>query len=207
MSESRSHTPVSRRTLAKGAAWTAPALVIVSATPAMAGSPGGCSDCTVTLAAGGASTAAVVNNTGTLIVAGAFTASALGCTGLVAAGVATTTNATLTMSDGATYTTTLNLGVGPMVAGVVALANGVAFPGVHFPDGLYLSAAGIGLLPVYPTRICFDFTIPLQLLGGPVTDCSQRLCFVPTFVNANLGVVSGITHDGSVTFGTVWVGA
>lgn len=202
MTESRQ---VPRRTIARGALWAAPTLGLLAASsaPALALSPS-CQNCSTPLAGGGASTAVVTGNRGALAIAGAFTAQLTGCTGLVAGGVVTTHQATLTMSDGNVYTTTANLGVGPHVAGVAALGSGISFPNVRFPNGTYASAAGVGSLPVRPRSLCFSLSIPIRI-GGTVNDCSQTVCFAPSFLNANLGLIA--LGSGTVTYGTVWQSA
>lgn len=192
---------VTRRTLTRGVAWSIPTVAVGSAAPALAAS--GCVACAQPLAGGGGSTTVVSGGSGTLALAGTFTTTLTGCTGLISAGVVTTHKATLTMSDGRTYTTTANLGAGPHVAGVAQLGSGIAFSSVRFPNGVYASAGGIGSLPVYPTRLCFDLSIPLGI-GGTTISCSQTVCFAPSFLNANLGTV--ILGAGSITYGTVWQG-
>lgn len=190
-----------RRTIAKGAAWTVPVVVAAAAAaPAMAASPT-CTPCLgASLVSASETIATVRNNVGSVAIGGAFTAIATNCTGVITAGAAVIIGATLTTNLG-TYTTTTGLTGGPMVAGVVALGSGLVFTGVDFPNGIY--AAGSG--PVRLVSLCFNLTIPLQI-GGTSVACGQSVCFKPT-VSLGLGVVTDTlvgAGRGIVTYTTGW---
>lgn len=194
-SEQKVDPKISRRTIAKGAAWSLPVIATAVAAPSASASPV-CAPCLgANVVSAGATIATVSGNKGNVVIAGAFSALATACTGLITAGIATINSATLTTNHGS-YNTTTGLTGGPMVGGVIALGSAITFSGVAFPDGLYVLNSG----PVNLMSLCFDVTIPLQI-GGTSTPCGQTICFKPT---VSLGVGNVTLGSGTVTFTTGW---
>ena len=198
-------TSLDRRTLAKGAAWAAPALTLAAAAPIFAGSA--CSDCVIPVLSASATTLTlgssgfplfIPNPTGTVSMASAFTFNVTGCTGLISAALVTISSAVLTMNDGNTYTSGA-IGVGLGAVGQIATAGGVSWSGVALEAGPYAGIAGIGSVPSYPTAITFNMSYPITI-GGVPTTCSTAVTFTPTFLSAVLG-----TLPGAVVLATSWL--
>lgn len=194
---------ISRRSIAKGAAWAAPAVALGAAAPSLAASPvEECDDCITSIATVAATNFARLVNPGTVTIAGGITFSMLGCTGLLAAGLVTVDSATLTVSrrSGAdsTHTTSLNLSLGASAAGLVVLPSALSFTGVNIPSGLYAGFAGIGLTPSWPSQLCLNIRY-FRLIGGVQTECSQQLCLTPSLAAVTVGAIPG-----TVVFATVW---
>lgn len=208
--ESRS---VSRRKVAKGAAWAAPVVVAASQVPAYAVSTKCPTQrCLFPLAGLAVSTSLVTRNVGSLAIGPVEFGVAMTCSGVISVGVATVHGARLTMSDGQTYAAS-SLAVGAAVGVLGATAAGLTglfrFSGVTFPSGTYISVAGVDTSPVRPERLCVDVTVPFSIgIGGTNSvDCEQRqtVCYKPTFVSATVGVVGALTGAGNVTYTTTWV--
>lgn len=109
-------TSLDRRTLAKGAAWAAPALTIAAAAPILAASPV-CSDCVIPVLSVSATTLTKpfgfpLPANGTVTMAAPFTFNVTGCTGLISLNAVTISSAVLTMNSGLSYTSGA-IGVGP----------------------------------------------------------------------------------------------
>lgn len=220
-----------RRTVARAAAWTAPAVALGAAAPAFALSPQECpTNCITPVVAISATVETSSNdgaNTGTLTIVGPPPPSPSGftflftCSGIVSAGVAVVTGARLTMSgrQGALTTpTTYNAGtLGVGVAGgalgltAVYITGAFRFPNVSLPPGLYTGALGIDTSPIRPTRLCIDIAVPINFgIGGTTTGtqtCNLTVCYRPTFVSATIGGhdLPPFGTDLPVTWATSWV--
>ncbi len=216
----------SRRTFARGAAWTAPAVALGAAAPAFALSPQDCPrDCITPVVAVSSTVETNSNdaaNTGTLTIVAPPPPSPSGfsflftCSGLVSAGIATVTGARLTMSgrEGAlntptTYNATgLGVGVAAGALGLTAvyLSGAFSFANVSLPQGTYVSALGIDTSPVRPTRLCIDIAVPFNFLVGGTQSCKMTICYTPTFLSATIGVHDGLLGvDTPVTYFTSWI--
>ena len=193
---------ISRRSVARGAAWAVPAVAIAGSAPASAASPQP-PTCPTCLVAGnvGAFTAqaTVVNNRGAL--AGHLTANldARGCDLSLFKPACTILGlgATLTMSDNSVHTSNLAGSAGAGTLGRISALNATfAFGGVSFPDGTY-SVAGA---PVVPKKLCVSFrAIFIGLPRLIEISCEYSLCYkvervVPT------GIVGRLTHDGTINY-------
>ncbi|YAL84383.1 hypothetical protein ACMYYO_06135 [Dermacoccaceae bacterium W4C1] len=192
---------VSRRTLAKGAAWSVPTVAVASAAPAFASSPE-CQTCSYTnsiFPAPVTSQAIIVNNRGLFTLGGQFQVNVAGCNGLFNLALVRGTAAKLTMSDGSTYTSTVGLSAGPLVGPTASLGTGIAFSGVHFPDGTYTLFGA----PVAPQSLELTFQVVLGLTGsGPV--CQTHTVTYTPQLSAATGLVGLITHDGTVNYTGLW---
>ena len=177
----RSSGAVTRRNVSKGLAWSLPVVALAAPAPAFAASgpcPAG-SCVTPIVGAAPATTGVFSGNTGTVSVVPAAAPAGfgliIGCSGFISGGIVTVTAARLTMSDGATYNAnSLALGVaaGALGATAVVFSGAFIFPGVHFPNGTYVSALGVDSSPVRPTGLCVDFTLPISIgVGLPTQDC------------------------------------
>lgn len=214
-----------RRTLARGAAWTAPAIALGTAAPAFALSPQDCPrDCITPVVAVAATTESNINdaaNTGTLtIVAPPSPASGFAflftCSGLVSAGITTVTGARLTMSgrQGALNTPTtyaasglaVGAAAGAIGATAVYMIGAFTFDNVSMPAGTYVGAAGIGGGPVRPIQLCIDVIVPLNFAIGGVQDCKMTICYEPTFLDASVGYHDApLLGEFPVTWATGWI--
>ncbi len=195
-------TSLDRRTLAKGAAWAAPALTIAAAAPILAASPV-CSDCVIPVLSVSATTLTKpfgfpLPANGTVTMAAPFTFNVTGCTGLISLNAVTISSAVLTMNSGLSYTSGA-IGVGLGAAGQVVTAGAVSWSGVPLANGAYVGIAGIGSVPSYPTAITFNMSYPITI-GGVVTNCSTAVTFHPTFVSAAVGSIPTL-----VTLATTWL--
>lgn len=207
-----------RRTIAKGAAWTVPVVVSAAAAPMAAASPTTCATCLTAIGGDApASTATVNNYTGDLV----MTPLAFGilgqCSGLVSIGVVVVNSATLTMSGRrnaettpTTYTaSTLAAGVagGALGATAIGFTGTFAFPSVSYPAGTYVGLGPLDSSPIKPTRLCVRLSIPLNF-GIGTTTCSMTVCYTPTFISATAGYVSATLGGfGNVAYGTSWIGS
>ncbi|WP_106817259.1 hypothetical protein [Janibacter massiliensis] len=212
---------ISRRTLAKGAAWTVPAVTVGAAAPAFAASttcqPETCAhprlSAVQVLAARG------IDGKANITFTGAITATIGQCTGLFSLGVATLTQVEIQWTSNArpgspvpagttTTTTNLNLALGVNALGLLviptALINVSGVPNVQL--GLYTGVANIGLLPSRPTKICFYIRYTRILGGGlPPQECQAKVCVDPVIIAA-VGDVGLITGLGLVTYTIADVG-
>ena len=208
-----SQQKVSRRTIAKGAAWSVPVVAVAAAAPAASASttptcPGaGCPApilSAVTLSTG---VFASGSNTADLnIVAGTEAANFLtsACTdgGLLQASLVTVGDATLTMRNTSTNATTSYTGTTGISAGATAASAafamatvGASFPNVNLPDGNILG--GLLNAPVVPQSLCISYTVVLNVLGGTpgtTVSCPGQVCFGFNLVtgsvyNVNQGIV------------------
>ncbi|NNG39641.1 hypothetical protein HJ588_10200 [Flexivirga sp. ID2601S] len=213
---------IGRRTIAKGAAWSVPVVALGAGAAQAAASPPVCpTNCAqpvvsaATLSTGLGNPATGSNRAALSLTAGAFYANFLACDGggLFQASIFTVTSATLTMSDGSTYTTTSGLPVGVAAASQSALATvGLSFQNVFFPNGNLLS--GVLNPPVRPSRICFTYTVVLNVLGSvpPATkDCNGQVCFSFNLLTGSVYTVNqsvlGVPVPNSVSYVTTGLGA
>lgn len=209
----KSGSKVSRRTIAKGAAWSVPVVAVAAAAPAASASttPTCPENCAAALTNAVTLSTGVFNkgtNTADLsIIAGAFVANFLttGCgqDGLLQASLFTVTSSTLTMSDGATYTTTSGLPVGVSAASLSTLADiGTTFSDVQFPNGNILQ--GVLNAPVKPASICFEYNLVLNILGSgtpPQTQtCPGQVCFGFNLLGTSVYSVNQAIVPNTVTF-------
>lgn len=220
-----------RRTVARTAVWSVPAVALGAAAPAFAVSPQQCpTDCITPVVAISATVETSSNdaaNTGTLTIVGPPPPSPSGftflftCSGIVSAGIATVTGARLTMSgrQGALNTPTtydagtLGIGVAAGAFGLTAvyITGAFRFPNVSLPPGLYTGALGIDTSPVRPTQLCIDIAVPISFgIGGVVTQtqtCNLTVCYTPTFLSATVGGhdLPPLSTDLPVTWATSWV--
>ncbi|HWC20895.1 MAG TPA: hypothetical protein VG502_01225 [Flexivirga sp.] len=169
---------VSRRSVAKGAAWSLPVIATAAAAPAASASTNPtCPQCGVPILNVVTATAAVKKNVGSLVIpVGAFVANMVGCTGLINASVLTANSATLTMkySNGSTktYSTTVGLAVGASATVATALATAaLTFSGIDFPNSSLTNP-----VPVKPSSVSFDVVILLDILGKQL-QCPQTITF------------------------------
>ena len=166
---------LTRRSVAKGAAWSIPVVAVAPAAPALAASPPTpCApiDCGTPLVSALQITADVTGpTTADVRFAGAITAVLTPCLGLFSVGLVTLRSASLTWKSertprgarsGIPATTTtvtqdLSISLGVNAAGVVALPIvDVRFRNLtNLQNGLYGGAVELGSLPSRPTKLCF----------------------------------------------------
>ena len=181
-------TSLDRRTLAKGAAWAAPALTLAAGAPMLAGStPPPCPTClSVT---GGAFTAQAVTVLGLSNVTGtaAFNIDASACP----LGLFNPTYALLglggsvTWSDG-TSNPLISASAGVGTFGAVSLFNSTfTMFGVNMPN-----ASPFGAYPKKPTKLCYNFNAIFTALLVVPTDvsCNYTVCFDVT--TTSIGTVA-----------------
>ncbi|SEJ32664.1 hypothetical protein SAMN04487917_10531 [Arthrobacter sp. yr096] len=168
-----------RRQVTKGAAWAAPAIMAAVAAPAASASTlPSCPTCFSTGSVGAfTSQAIVVGGKGTLAFTSAFNINAMGCDLSLFAPTYTilTTSATLTMSNGQTYTQTINLGAGQGTLGAIsAVWENLIFTGISFPNGGSILSG----YSVVPKSICISFVFILEGLPFLLkVECPQTLCW------------------------------
>lgn len=191
-----------RRSLITAGAWAVPVVAAAVATPlAAASQQPACPTCIKAGVLGPVTSQAIVlGNKGSLLFAGAFGLDSRTCnlnlfqplyTSLV-------TSATLTMSNGATYTGS-GLGTGTGTFGQLgALPGSFLFTNVSFPNGTYLANSN----PVRPTKI--TITVNVVLIGLPSLisiTCPQTLTWnLNTFGIGTVIFGAGtINYSGSAT--------
>ena len=198
-----------RRTLVKSAAWSVPVIAASVAVPVAAAT--GTPDCPSCIKAGiplvgglgsGAwtSQAVVAGNRAAIALGGAFGLDATAC-GITWENVfqpAFTfiiTQATLTMSDGNTYNSSLGLGGGAGNTSTVgAFASGFLFTNVFLPNGG--AVLGIGSYPVVPSTLTVHVTTTLQYGLGLSIECPMTLVW-----NLNALATGGVAFGiGTVNF-------
>lgn len=185
---------VTRRTVAKGAAWSVPVIALASSAAAATASGSACPSvgCAteltsqVTLGTVGIGPDAFLpgtNNATLSIYEGFFAADLLTTScrddGLLRPSLVSVSSVTLTMSDNATYPGT-GLRAGVTAASITSLATvGTSFAGVHFPNG-WVSAT-FADIPVWPVGVCIAYDLILDVVGSgtsPTTvTCPGRICF------------------------------
>lgn len=169
----------SRRAVTKSAAWAAPVILAAVAAPAASASP--VPVCPTCFRAGpvGAYTsqALVVGNRGTIAFGSIFNIDSTLCDLSLFSPTYSilTTSATLTMSDGRTYTQTLNLGAGQGSFGAVSgVGEALVFSNVLIPDGGSIFSPAV----VRPVKICISFIFILEGLPFLIKiECPQTLCW------------------------------
>lgn len=155
---------ITRRSVARGAAWTLPVVALAAAAPSASASTPACPTCLKAGVLGAITTQAVVaGNKGALLFAGALGLDSTNCQLNLFKPLYTSivTSATLTMSDGSTHTGT-GLGSGTGTFGQLgALPGGFLFSNITFPSGTYILTSN----PVHPTKISANVTV--VLIGLP----------------------------------------
>lgn len=206
--KSRSPREVGRRAVVKGAAWSMPVIAAASAMPLATASAPACPTCIKAgfplvggvVSGAWTSVALVAGNKGTIAFPSIFGLDATAC------GISWTnifqpaftyvvTQATLRMSDGKTYNSTVGLAAGAgNVSTVGAMPGAFVFNNVSLPNGG--SVAGIPPYPVVPTTLTVTVTTTLQYGLGLSIQC-------PTTLVWNLhGLATGLVllGTGSVNF-------
>ncbi|GAA3271066.1 hypothetical protein [Paenarthrobacter aurescens] len=172
---------ISRRKVAKGAAWSLPVIAAAVAAPAASASvlPPACPGCFEPGAIPLPFTSQVIvsNKSGTLAIVSALNVDSSGCDVSLfqPAYTAIMTSATLTMSDGTTYNSTAGLGTGVGTFGSISAFNmNAIFTGINFPVG----GSIVSGYPVTPTKLCVNFTMVLVGLPNLLQfQCPVTLCW------------------------------
>ena len=173
------NTGPSRRSVAKGVAWTTPVILAAVAAPAAAASPTPtCPNCFKAGSVGAFTSQVMVSgNRGTLAFMSVFNIDASACNLSLFQPTYSilTTGATLTMSDGKTYTQTSGLGAGPGTLGQFSgVSENLMFSGISLPNG----GSIISGYPVVPTKLCVNFVFILQGFPSLIQiQCPQTLCW------------------------------
>ncbi|MDF2989698.1 MAG: hypothetical protein K0S37_212 [Microbacterium sp.] len=190
-------TGVDRRTILKGAAWSAPVVALAVASPIAAASGPTCPPELKAGVLGGITTqAVVVGNKGALAFVGALGLDASGVDLSLFQPAYTTivTSATLTMSDGTTHTGTgLSAGAGTL-GQIGALPGTLLFNNITFPSGTYVLNSN----PVRPVSL--TVTAEVILIGLPTLleiRCPVTLSW--TFSVWGVGVVTSSFLGGAGT--------
>lgn len=193
LDQAKTDSKITRRTVAKGAAWTLPVVSLAAAAPTASASPIPCTNCVVPNA--GVSTALsglVANNHSVLTIPANFGAYVT-CSGILSVGLVVVRGAKLTMSDGNEYTA-LALGAG--VAAGIGGSSGINFTGdftfsnVEFPNGNYIHANAKNA-PVYPKKFVIRADVVLNLGVGTGT-CPLTFTYEPTKFGASAGLVGDV---------------
>jgi hypothetical protein len=174
-------TPVgpSRRAVTKSAAWATPLIMAAVAAPTASASPvPACPNCFKPGSIGVTTMQSlVVGNRGPLAFTTFVNIDATGCDLSLFSPTYTVlaTSATLTMTNGTTYTQAVGLGAGQGTFGQVSAINlSFLFNNIFFPNG----AAFLGSYPVMPKKLCVNFTFILEGLPYLVKiECPQTLCW------------------------------
>lgn len=155
---------ITRRHVARGAAWTLPVVALAAAAPSASASTPACPTCLKAGVLGGITTQAVVaGNKGALLFAGALGLDSTGCDLTLFKPLYTSIvlSATLTMSDGSTHVGG-GLGSGTGTFGQLgALPGSFLFSNITFPSGTYILSSN----PVHPTKISAE--VQIILIGLP----------------------------------------
>ncbi|MEE2523987.1 hypothetical protein V1639_04255 [Pseudarthrobacter sp. J75] len=181
MTEAQDKNMISRRRVTQGAAWSLPVIAAAIAAPSATASviPPTCPDC---FAPGAiplpfTSQVVVAGNTGTLAIVSTVNVNSSGCDVSLfqPAYTAVMTGATLTMSNGSTYNSSLGLGTGVGSFGSISAFNmNAVFSGINFPNG----GSVISGYPVRPTRLCVNFNMILVGLPSLIEiQCPVTLCW------------------------------
>ena len=181
MTDPQEKSKITRRKVAKGAAWSLPAIAAAVAAPAAAASvlPPACPGCFEPGAIPLPFTSQVLvsNKSGTLAIVSALNVDSSGCDVSLfqPAYSAIMTSAILTMSNGSTYNSTAGLGTGVGTFGSISAFNmNAIFSGINFPVGGSLVSG----YPVVPTKLCVNFTMVLVGLPSLIQlQCPVKLCW------------------------------
>lgn len=182
-------TGVRRRTVVKTAAWSVPVIAAAVAAPLASASTAtpACPSCIkaglplIGGAAAGAwtSQALVAGNRAVIAFGGSFGLDATAC-GITWQNIFqpfftyVVTQATLTMSDGNTYTSDLGLGAGAGNTSTVgSFTSGFSFSNVLLPNGGAI--LGVGGYPVVPKTLTVNVTTTLQYGLGLSLECPMTL--------------------------------
>lgn len=184
---------ISRRTVAKGLAWSTPVVAMALATPLAAASTNGPGCGCLTSGSLGAFTAqsATVLNVGTVTGSIVFNLNSGGCDvgffkpGYTIVGL----GGTISFSDGTSHKYTIGgtTGVGT-IGQISAFTSTFSVLGnVNMPNDLIPPYT-----PKIPTRICMNFTaIFIPILPIPQVECSYSLCFDITNPSSLGSVIAG----------------
>lgn len=196
----------SRRAVAQGAAWTVPTITLAAAAPAYAASE--CPSCfhpgsfLVTPGTALATAASPTSNTYSLVFDTTLNVDATGCPLSLFQPLYTYlgTSATLTMSNGTSYTSTLGLGTG---AGSLGQISEYAFAGTFSNVTLspFTATGGYPSGGIYPQTLCitFDFIL-VRVVGLARVTCPARLCWDLTRTRLAVGVSTGVLKTVSFAF-------
>lgn len=184
---------VSRRSVAKGLAWSAPAIALAVATPLAAASTNGPGCGCLTTGSLGAFTAQslTVLNLGTVTGSIVFNLNSGGCDvgffkpGYTVIGV----GGSISFSDGTSHNYTVGgtTGVGT-IGQISAFTSTFSVLGnVNMPNDIFPPYG-----PKIPTRLCMTFTaIFIPLLPIPQVECTYSLCFDITNPSSLGAVIAG----------------
>ena len=181
-----------RRTISRNVAWAAPAILVASAAPAEAASttPPPCPTCLTPGSAGAFTFQATTTSANKAALVGDITANIdarlCGIGIFKPAYTIVGTGATLTMSDGKTYTSPLSVTAGAGTLGQVsAFTSPVTFNGVNLPSGTYTLLGA----PVRPVSMTVSFTaIFVRIALPPIQiSCSYNLSY-----KVNIGAATGV---------------
>ncbi|MDR6868023.1 hypothetical protein J2Y69_002631 [Microbacterium resistens] len=196
---------ISRRSVVKTAAWSLPVVAAAAAAPMASASTPACPTCIkaglpiIGGVIGGVWTlqAGVLGNRGIIAMPNLFGLDATAC-GISwqnifqPAFTFVVTSATLTMSDGNSYTSSVGLGVGAgNISTVGAFPSAFVFNNVYLPNGG--SIAGIPPYPVVPETLTVTVTTTLQYGIGLSIECPVTLTW-----NLN-GLATGLVLFGAGT--------
>ncbi|MFF8186201.1 hypothetical protein ACF044_02950 [Microbacterium sp. NPDC016588] len=186
---SEASTGLDRRTVLKGAAWSAPIVAMAVATPLASASTGPtCPPCLTAGVLGAVTTqAVVVGNKGALAFVGALGLDSRGCDLTLFKPLYTIipTSATLTMSDGTTHSGT-GLAAGTGTFGQLgALPGTILFSNLSFPSGTYVLNSN----PAHPTKIVVEANVILVGLPSLI----EITCPVTLTYNLNVWGVGVVT--------------
>lgn len=186
---------LTRRSLAKGAAWAAPAITLAAAAPALAASPPECPDCLTAgrNATGGALTMQAITVLGLSNVTGTagFNLDASSCPVGIFQPAYTILGigGNITWSDGQVTNFLSGQTGGGTLGSISAFAAVFTTFGVTMPNDLFSPYTKV------PTQICFNFTaIFIPIIPLPQVECSYTLCW-----NMSTGTSIGTVIAGTGT--------
>lgn len=192
-SKSQASEGISRRSVAKGIAWTAPAIALAVATPLAAASTNGPGCGCLSTGSLSAFTAQAVTllNLGTVTGTIGFNLDSSACnTGFFKpAYTVVGINGTISFSDGTTsnYTLGATTGVGT-IGQISAFASTFSVLGqINMPNDIFPPYT-----PKVPTRVCMTFTaIFIPILPIPQVECTYSLCFDITSPSSLGAIIAG----------------
>lgn len=198
---SEASTGLARRTVLKGAAWSAPIVAMAVATPLASASTGPtCPPCLTAGVLGAVTTqAVVVGNTGALAFVGALGLDSRGCDLTLFQPLYTIipTSATLTMSDGTTHSGTgLTAGTGTF-GQIGALPGTLLFSNLSFPSGTYVLNSN----PRRPTKIVVEANVILVGLPSLIEiTCPVTLTYTLDVWGVGVVTPSFLGGTGTINF-------
>lgn len=189
--EKMSETQVSRRAIAKGAAWTLPVVATGAAAPMASASVPPCPTC-LTAGAGGVFTAqwAGVLGLGAVVGTEAFNLDASGCSLSLFQPTYTVAGlgGSMTWSDGTSSVIGAAAIGGGTIGQISAVSGSYTTADVRLPNGFYGGTQG-----KHPKKVCFYVDMYFMALGAiPLPACSYTICYD----------ICGIIGAGVVALGT-----